>query len=126
MINSRSRRSLVVEDDLIVLDVIQTMLDLNDCAVTSTNDAGKALDLIEAEEFDIVLTGLAMPVVTGWTIAEKVKQKNPKTRVVLITAWGFMLEKTDLSKRGVDLLISKPFRYEAFRDAINTLLGPVE
>jgi DNA-binding response OmpR family regulator len=126
MIEPGPRRSLVVDDNSMVLQIIGEMLSRNGWEVTTTNDALKALDLIETEYFDIVLTDLMMPDIDGWTVARKVKERSPQTRVVLITAWGHVYKKANLSERGVDLLISKPVGYEAFTIAINELFSPPE
>jgi DNA-binding response OmpR family regulator len=126
MIEPGPRRSLVVDDNSMVLQIIGEMLSRNGWEVTTTNDALKALDLIETEYFDIVLTDLMMPDIDGWTVARKVKERSPQTRVVLITAWGHVYKKANLSERGVDLLISKPVGYEAFTIAINELFNPPE
>jgi PAS domain S-box-containing protein len=114
-----SRRLLVVDDDVEVLGLLRDMLRLKGHRVVATHDGEKALDLIATESFDLVLTDLGMPVVSGWDIAMSVKKRGKHTPVILITGWGAQYEEEDLTKHGIDSVLSKPLSWEK-------LLGTVE
>jgi CheY-like chemotaxis protein len=107
-----SRRVLVIDDDKEVLKILQDMLFLKGHKVVAVDDGEKALNFIEQERFDLVLTDLGMPVVSGWEIAKRVKASNPKTPVILITGWGSQYEEEDLTARGVDSVLSKPLSWD--------------
>jgi len=51
-----------------------------------------------------------MPGLSGWEVAERVQRISPKTRVVLMTGWGASFKEEDLKEKGVDALLTKPFR----------------
>jgi CheY-like chemotaxis protein len=60
-----------------------------------------------------------MPGLTGWEVACEAKRLQPDVRVVLVTGWGNELQDADiLHQRGVDVLISKPYRIETIRSAL--------
>jgi CheY-like chemotaxis protein len=103
-----ARRVLVVDDDMLALDVVREMLSSVGHEVTATHNPQKVLELIWNEHFDVVLTDLGMPVVSGWAVARQVKAKNALTPVILLTGWGAQYEEADLSKYGVDLVLAKP------------------
>jgi DNA-binding response OmpR family regulator len=103
---------LLVDDDKEVLGIIQEMLFLKGHKVVATDEGEKALDLIDKEDFDLVLTDLGMPVVSGWEIAKRVKAKSRETPVILITGWGAQFEEEDLTTRGVDSVLSKPLSWD--------------
>ena len=67
---------------------------------------------IEEREFDLVLTDLDMPVMSGWRVAERVKKINGKVPVALITGWKVKLEETGMEESGISLIIQKPFKRE--------------
>lgn len=63
-------RILVIDDEIPVLEIVCDMLRLKGHKVVAANDSIEALRLIEKENFDLVLTDLGMPVLSGWQIAE--------------------------------------------------------
>lgn len=109
---SKTCRLLVVDDDGEILGILRDMLRLKGHKVTAVSDARKALDLIESCSYDLILTDLGMPSVSGWEIARRAKAKDPRTPVVLITGWGVQYEHEDLSARGVDLVLCKPLSWD--------------
>lgn len=117
-----SYRLLLVEDDPEILNILRDMLRLKGHRVVATSDGTKALDLIDNSLFDLVLTDLGMPVVSGWEIAKRVKAKNRKTPVVMITGWGGQYEEEDLSTRGVDLMLAKPLSWDKLLASIERML----
>jgi CheY-like chemotaxis protein len=117
-----ARRVLVVDDDMLVLDVVREMLSSVGHEVTATHNPQNALELIWNEHFDVVLTDLGMPVVSGWAVARQVKAKNALTPVVLLTGWGAQYEEADLSKYGVDLVLSKPLALESLTRTVEELV----
>jgi len=117
-----AHRLLVVDDDEAVLGIIQDMLNFVGFRVVAVADGKKALETIESEEFDLVLTDLGMPGISGWDIARKAKGKNPDLPVVMLTGWGVELAEEDLSKEGIDMLLSKPLNWMQLTENIRKLL----
>jgi PAS domain S-box-containing protein len=119
---SSSYRLLLVEDEPEILNLLRDMLRLKGHRVVAMSDGEKALELIDSSQFDLVLTDLGMPVVSGWEIAKRTKAKNPKTPVVMITGWGAQYEDIDLASRGVDLMLAKPLSWDKLLSSIEKLL----
>jgi DNA-binding response OmpR family regulator len=119
---STAHRLLVVDDDEAVLEIIQDMLLSDGYRVVAVADGKKALETIETEEFDLVVTDLGMPGTSGWEIAKKVKGRNPGLPVVLLTGWGVELEEEDLSNEGIDMLLAKPLNWTELTKSIRKLL----
>ena len=117
-----SYRLLLVEDEPEILNLLRDMLRLKGHRVVAMSDGEKALELIDSSHFDLVLTDLGMPVVSGWEVAKRAKAKNPKTPVVMITGWGAQYEDIDLASRGVDLMLAKPLSWDKLLNSIEKLL----
>ncbi|MEN6438134.1 MAG: ATP-binding protein [Syntrophobacter sp.] len=117
-----SYRLLLVEDDPEILNILRDMLRLKGHRVVALSDGEKALELIESSHFDLVLTDLGMPVVSGWEIAKRTKAKDPKTPVVMITGWGGQYEDENLESRGVDLMLAKPLSWDKLLGSIEKML----
>jgi len=119
---SSSYRLLLVEDDPEILNLLRDMLRLKGHRVVAMSDGERALELIDSSNFDLVLTDLGMPVISGWEIAKRAKAKNPKMPVVMITGWGAQYEDVELASRGVDLILAKPLSWDKLLSSIEKLL----
>jgi CheY-like chemotaxis protein len=117
------RRILVVDDEPFVLEAVKMMLSFDGHVVTTAGDAKDALDLLERNEFDLVITDYAMPGMRGDELAARIKASKPAQPVVMITAYAEML--TGKSLPGVDFMISKPFLLENLREAIAKVAASV-
>ncbi|MGC8493959.1 MAG: ATP-binding protein [Syntrophobacteraceae bacterium] len=117
-----SFRLLLVEDDPEILNLLRDMLRLKGHRVVALRDGEKALEMIGSNNFDLVLTDLGMPLISGWEIARSAKAKDPNVPVVMITGWGAQYEDTDLAARGVDLMLSKPLSWDKLLCSIEKLL----
>ncbi len=121
--NSESRhlKILVIDDETQIVDLIQLMLREVGHEVIACSNSEQALDVIKNEDFDLVLTDLGMPGISGWDIAKAVKDKDHGIPVVLMTGWGAGYEGKDLSDKCVDEVISKPFRLQNILNVISKL-----
>ena len=117
-----SFRLMLVEDDPEILNLLRDMLRLKGHRVVALSDGEKALEMLDSSNFDLVLTDLGMPIISGWEIARRAKAKNPLVPVVMITGWGAQYEDTDLAARGVDLMLSKPLSWDKLLNSIERLL----
>ncbi len=108
--DSEQLRIMVIDDELQIVELIGLMLGSLGHHVTVCNDPMDAISRVEREDFDLVLTDLGMPGLSGWEIASKIRQVSPKTCVVLMTGWGASFKEEELKEKGIDALLTKPFR----------------
>jgi signal transduction histidine kinase/CheY-like chemotaxis protein len=80
-------------------------------AVAASGDEG--LRLFRISTFDVVLTDLGMPEMSGWEVAKAVKLLRPRTPVILITGWGLTLSEADKQRPEIDAVLSKPVTAKA-------------
>ena len=86
---------------------------LQDGYDTSCTYTGKeASNLIETEHFDIVITDMKLPDISGFSIIEKVKKKDIDIAVVMITAFSSIQTAIDAMKKGADDYLTKPVNIE--------------
>ncbi len=121
--NGFSRKILLVEDSEEILGIFRDMLRLKGHKVAAVSRGEDALELLESERFDLVLTDLGMPGVSGWEVAGKAKLKNAKAPVILITGWGDHVDEKELQKVGIDMVLSKPLNWDMLLQAIEESLG---
>jgi len=69
-----------------------------------------------------VFTDLGLPGMTGYDVAREVKRLRPELLVGLVTGWGATLDPEKARLQGVDMVISKPFRFEQVLGAVDEAL----
>ncbi|MFP5213446.1 MAG: ATP-binding protein, partial [Acidobacteriota bacterium] len=119
----RSCRLLLVDDDVEVLRLLRDMIRLSGHRVVAVSDGREAMELIDRESFDLVMTDLGMPMISGWELAKHSKSRNPQTPVVLVTGWDVQGEGEDLQSQGVDMVLQKPLSREKLQEVIQGLTG---
>lgn len=109
------RKVLVVDDEALVCEAVKMMLQFDGHQVVTAASGREALEILDREKFDVVITDFAMPGMKGDELAATIKARNPAQPVVMITAYAEMLPKP---LPGVDFVVSKPFLLENLREAI--------
>jgi two-component system response regulator VanR len=79
--------------------------------VTVAKDGGEGLQLFQEKEFDIVLTDLGMPDMSGWDVCKAIKKLRACIPVGMITGWGMEVDQTKKEETGLDFVIPKPFDF---------------
>lgn len=100
---------LVAEDDAIVRDVIVRFLSEEGYPVIAANDGIEAVKLLRLENITLVLSDLRMPGADGMEVLRTAMQMNPKTAVVILTAYGTLDTALEAMKEGAYDYIVKPF-----------------
>ena len=88
MAGSDPVRVLVIDDEPFVRDTLGEILRQQHHQVVVANDGVSGLARFRESRFDLVMTDLAMPGMSGWQVARAVKATRPQVPVVLVTGWG--------------------------------------
>ena len=107
---SRDLRILVVDDEEVIRDVLQTLLEKEGCDVTTASDAGEALTLFDAEPYDVVLLDLMLPDRSGLEVLRDVRRRDPDAVVVIVTAYSSIEGAIQAMREGAFHYIPKPFQ----------------
>jgi CheY-like chemotaxis protein len=120
MIPNRGLKVLVAEDEPLAAFVIQEVLLEAGHVVALAQDGAAALELAEGQVFDVLLTDLAMPQVTGLELIHRLRQTQPQLPVVVMT--GFLSEPAALALRDQAqppvALLEKPFELDRLLEAL--------
>jgi GAF domain-containing protein/ActR/RegA family two-component response regulator len=109
---------LVVDDEEAVREMLGDLLVIGGHTVVLASTGEEAIERLRSERFDVVLTDLGMPKVSGWEVARACKALSPKVPVVLVTGWGVELSQEELEANGVDAVLSKPLNVDRILDAV--------
>ena len=99
---------LLIDDDFDVLQAYQTLLELEGYNIIATSNPEYALTLINSDWFGIVISDIYMPQMSGWTLLEKVREKDKDVPVILITGHGDVPMAIEAVKKGAFYFIEKP------------------
>jgi len=114
---------LVIDDDDRVRTLLRDIILFAGHRAIEARDGHSGIQYFEQGGFDMVLTDLGMPGTNGWEVAKCIKQKAPKTPVILITGWGLELDEAKIKELGVDLVIGKPFQIQDILSAVNRFMN---
>jgi CheY-like chemotaxis protein len=114
-------RILVVDDNENIRDMLEDFLSFEGHTAVLAEDGEKALNVFSEQDFDIVISDLGMPGMSGWELTNRIKQTKPGVPVVIITGWGAQLGAEDLKKNKVESILSKPFNLDQVKQMIETV-----
>jgi len=115
----RTRRILLIDNEPQVLEVLTEMLKAGGHSVMPVQSGAEALALFAPGRFDLVLTNIGMPGMTGWDVADRVHALDPRVPVTFITGWGLSEEDRERCRlRGIRHCVFKPVRPEELLQAV--------
>jgi len=119
------RRVLLVDDNAGLLKTLQVMLEEAGQIVHTASSGRKALQMLEENPVDLVITDLGMPQMNGWELAEAIKAKAPWTPVAILTGWGEQGVQAETRRQVfVDRCLFKPIQLSVLMETIATLTEP--
>lgn len=115
-------RILVVDDEESIREFLEIMLRKEGYEVTVAEDGQKGLDIIKKKSFDLVISDLQMPNMTGLELLKNVKDQYPDMLFMMITAFGTTETAVEAMKLGAYDYITKPFKIDEVRIVIANAL----
>lgn len=112
------KKVLLVDDVPDLAQVMESMLTKLGHTVEVSSDGKDALARFKPGKFDLVVTDYSMPRMNGVELAEIVKRRSPKQRVLMVTAFTFTIAAYDGRPLPVDAILRKPFRVKEFNDTL--------
>ncbi|PIW90379.1 MAG: Fis family transcriptional regulator, partial [Nitrospirae bacterium CG_4_8_14_3_um_filter_44_28] len=106
---------LIVDDEPDICRALEFLLKREEFNISSIHSGEDAIDKLNKESFDIVLTDLKMGKVDGMTVLEKAKEISPDTMVIMMTAFASVESAVEAMKRGAADYIVKPFLNEEIK-----------
>ena len=112
---------LLVDDNAVVRDMLVDLVGSLGYAADAASGGAEALALFDQNRYDIVLTDLLMPGMSGWEVLAAVRQRNPRIPVVIITGTAPTADDPRAAQAGVAVL-RKPVDVKALDDTIKEKL----
>jgi CheY-like chemotaxis protein len=115
---------LVVDDDQAILDIIKLWLENDGHAVSLAMDGDEALDLLNSEEFDVMITDLIMPKTEGIQLILEIRRTHKKIGIIAISGGGRNGANYlgSAKKLGANAILPKPLAQSDVLSAVEKLL----
>jgi CheY-like chemotaxis protein len=119
-----ARRVLVVDDEASIRDLCARVLQRAGFAVTTASGGTEAVQRLQAEAFDALISDIRMPGLSGLEVLAAAKRAQPGIRVVLITGFGTPQTLERARHSGADRILTKPFNPMELLTAVREILPP--
>jgi two-component system response regulator PilR (NtrC family) len=111
---------LVVDDERSMRDFLKILLEKEGHEVSTAEHAEAALNLIPDHNFDVVVTDIRMPGMSGIELLGEIKEDNPDLAVIMITAFASPDDAVLAMKNGAFDYISKPFNVDEIKSVVES------
>jgi CheY-like chemotaxis protein len=108
----KKARVLVIDDEADVRELLRDILSDAGHEVEMAHNGSEGIELFKKQSYDMVLTDLGMPIMSGWEVAEKVRCINKNVPIALITGWNVVLDDAAMHSSGINLIVQKPFQVD--------------
>jgi len=115
-------RILIVEDDTILQRVIQTQIKCMGYAVSTAGDVPRAREILRESRYNMVITDMNLPGVSGLELLKTVRTEHPETTVILVTAYGTVETAVAAMKAGAYDYLTKPLRLHELKALVTRAL----
>lgn len=110
---------LIVDDEEIIRDFLFEVLN-EDYDLASASDGDKAIECLKEKSFDLIITDLKMPRVSGEEVVKFAKEARPGTKVIVISGYSSLYSVSQSVNGGAAAFLSKPFSIKELLQAIDT------
>ena len=109
---AESNRILVVDDEEMIRDLLRETFQRKGYAVDTVEKGNDALKKIDTERYDLLVSDIRLPDISGMKILSETKKKRPDLGIIMITAYGSIKNAVKAMKQGAFDYITKPFDLE--------------
>jgi PAS domain S-box-containing protein len=113
---------LVVDDEPLILNLVKEILSQEGYQVETAGNGKEALRALQDHPFDVVLTDMMMPDMTGMELVQHLRLHNPGTPVIVFTGYANYEDAVEAVRQGAFDYLPKPVQTETLRHAIRQAL----
>jgi DNA-binding NtrC family response regulator len=125
------KRVLAIDDEKIVLDSVRRILSDENCTVDTTLNGREGIQWATRQTYDLVLTDVRMPDLSGKIVLREIKRLKPNLPVVIVSGYATVSSAIQCMRMGAAHVLEKPFTPEELTQVVQSVLkkapqAPVE
>ncbi|NIR49172.1 sigma-54-dependent Fis family transcriptional regulator [candidate division KSB1 bacterium] len=120
--NDKAKILIIDDDEALLVSCTKVLQNNGHCDIITVTDSHKALREIESGEYDLIISDLAMPDMTGMELLHKARLSVPETPFVIFSAYGNVERAVEAMREGAFDFIEKPFKAERLRVVVEKSL----
>lgn len=105
-------KALVIDDDKTTLDLLKFQLEAEGFQTSIAENGAQGLNFIQEKEYDIILTDLNLPDISGIEMVKRSKAQSPNTEIIMITGYGSTEKAIEATKAGAFWYFQKPVEFD--------------
>jgi len=117
-----AERLLIVEDEDTLCESLQRVFIREGYEVDRADSAEAAARLLETERYDLIITDIILPGISGIELLKKYRTENPHQKVMVITAYATLATAVEAIKAGACDFILKPLMHDEMKKAVRRAL----
>ncbi len=117
-----AERLLIVEDEDTLCQSLQRVLAKEGYEVDIADSAESAFKLLEGNVYDLIITDIILPGVSGIELLTKYRKTNPRQKVIIITAYASLVTAVEAIKAGASDFIIKPLMHDEMKRVVRSAL----
>jgi DNA-binding NtrC family response regulator len=121
--DDNKKRILVVEDDAEMRSLLKDFFEEEGFETDSVSNGSEAFRILVRELFDLVITDIRMPGLTGLDIIPGIKKLQPDVPIIVITAFGSDEIRDRAMARGATSYLEKPIHFQNLRTLIHDMFS---
>jgi len=122
LMDDNKKRILVVEDDAEMRSLLKDFFEEDGFEIDSVSNGSEAFRKIAREPFDLIITDIRMPGLTGLDILPGIKKLQPEVSIIVITAFGSEEVRRKAFDRGATAYLEKPILFNKLRTLVHEMV----
>ncbi len=118
-----AERLLIVEDEDTLCESLQRVFIKEGYEVDIADSAESAFKLLDAQAYDLIITDIILPGISGIELLSKYRKTNPAQKVIVITAYASLTTAVESIKAGACDFIIKPLMHDEMKKVVRNALG---
>jgi DNA-binding NtrC family response regulator len=120
--DNNKKRILVVDDDAEMRSLLKDFFEEDGFEIDSVSNGSEAFRRIAREPFDLIITDIRMPGLTGLDILPGIKKLQPEVSIIVITAFGSEEVRRKAFDRGATAYLEKPILFNKLRTLVHEMV----
>lgn len=119
---------LVIDDEPAITKLLKYHLEKSGYTITTTNNSGEAVELFRSnpDKYDLVITDMTMPQITGVKLAQTIKMIRPEIPVILCTGFSENINVHNAAQQNIDAFLMKPVEMAKMTKTVRKVLDGVK